>query len=157
MQERDTRSAPPRGGATDTEGSDLQRVTSGELCSLLSQPRTPRVVIRLLRNCGLSHAHIAEAVGASTTSVANWSAGKSEPSDALYERLDFLRAIASHILANRLDEHGKRCTTLAALKAGRDDVVVDAVRAFGNPARVARSARASGCADGGVSAMGDAW
>jgi DNA-binding transcriptional regulator YiaG len=154
---RNQSSAPPTAAAT--EGNDLLRITSGELSFLLSQPRTPRVVIRLLRNCGLSHANIAEAVGASTTSVANWSGGKSEPSDPLYERLDFLRAIASHILANRLDgdderivkafvlgkpegvvdRRGKRCTTLAALKEGLDDVVVDAVRAFGAPAQVTRS------------------
>lgn len=177
MSERHTGSASPRGGATNTDGSDFQRLTSGELSFLLSQPRTPRVVIRLLRNCGLGHAHIAEAVGASTTSVANWSAGKSEPSDELYERLDFLRAIASHILANRLDgdderivkafvlgkpkgvtdEDGERCTTLTALKEGRDDVVIEAVRAFGDPAKVARSSGLGGRRDDGVSAMGDAW
>lgn len=164
-----------KGGATDTGASDRQRITSKELSFLLSQPRTPRVVIRLLRNCGLSHANIAEAVGASAASVANWSAGKSEPSDALYGRLDFVRAIASHILANRLDgdderivkafvlgspqgmvdKHGKKCTTLVSLNQGLDDIVVDAVRAFGAPKEGTRSSQSGKGSNGGLGAMGD--
>jgi hypothetical protein len=82
--------------------------------------------------------------------VGNWSAGKSEPRDEQYEKLDFLRTIASHVLANRLegdderivkafflgipqgvvDEKGEPCTTLKALAAERREVVIDAVRAF---------------------------
>lgn len=135
--------------------AELPRVTSSELSYLLSQPRTPRVVIHLLRSCGLSHAHIAEALGVKPASVANWSSGKSEPNDAIYERLDILRTIASHVLANRLegdderivkafllgipsgvvDEDGKPCTTLAVLAARRDQVVIDAALAFGAASR----------------------
>jgi len=134
-------------------------VTSSELSYLLSQPRTPKVVIHLLRSCGLNHAHIAAALSVSPASISNWSSGKSEPNDEQYERLDFLRTIASHVLANRLDgdderivkafllgipqgvvdEKGKPCTTLAALAERRDEVVVDAVRAFGVAARAAGS------------------
>jgi DNA-binding transcriptional regulator YiaG len=178
MARRNQEPALLKGGVTDTGdtgASDRQRIPSGELSFFLSQPRTPRVVIRLLRNCGLSHANIAEAVGASTTSVANWSAGKSEPSDALYERLDFLRAVASHILASRLDgdderivkafvlgspqgmtdKHDKKCTTLVALSEGRDDVVIDAVRAFGAPKEVVRSPQWGKGPNGGAGTMGD--
>jgi hypothetical protein len=99
----------------------------------------------------LTLAHIATAIGSPVTSVANWSSGKSEPNDAAYERLDLLRTIASRVLAGRLegdderivkafllgspsgvtDEAGNRCTTLEALAHGRDDVVIDAARAFG--------------------------
>lgn len=136
---------------TSKLAENLPRVTSSELSYLLSQPRTPRVVIHLLGSCGLSHAHLAKALGVNTSSIGNWSSGKSEPNDELYERLDFLRTIASHVLANRLegdderivkafllgmpegvlDEDGRPCTTLDALAAKRDQVVIEAARAFG--------------------------
>jgi DNA-binding transcriptional regulator YiaG len=138
------------GGPVHAHG-DLPRVTSSELSYLLSQPRTPKVVIHLLRSCGLSHAHLAAALGVSQSSVANWSSGKSEPNDELYEKLDFIRTIASHVLANRLEgdderivkafllgipqgvvnDEGVPCTTLAALANGDKEVVIEAVRAFG--------------------------
>jgi hypothetical protein len=131
--------------------SELPRVTSSELSYLLSQPRTPRVIIHLLGSCGLTHGHIAKALGVKTSSIANWSSGKSEPSDELYERLDLLRTIASHVLVNRLegdderivkafllgmpkgvvDDRGTPCTTLEALAGGRDEVVIEAALAFG--------------------------
>jgi hypothetical protein len=144
-------SSQPGSSKRSRGASDLPRITSSELSFLLSQPRTPKVVIHLLGSCGLSHANLAEALEASTTSVGNWSSGKSEPKDEQYEKLDFLRTVASHVLANRLegdderivkafflgvpqgvvDERGEPCTTLKALAAGRNEVVVDAVRAFG--------------------------
>lgn len=130
---------------------ELPRVTSVELSYLLSQPRTPRVIIHLLRSCGLTHGHVASALGVPSSTVGNWSSGKSDPSDGLYERLDVLRTIASYVLTNRLegdderivkafllgkpqgvvDEDGNPCTTIAALASGRDQVVIDAARAFG--------------------------
>lgn len=144
-------SRKPGSSKSSRGASDLPRITSSELSFLLSQPRTPKVVIHLLGSCGLSHANLAEAVGASVTAIGNWSSGRSEPRDEQYEKLDFLRTIASHVLANRLDgdderivkafflgvpqgvvdERGQPCTTLKALAAGRSEVVVDAVRAFG--------------------------
>lgn len=139
--------------------SALPRVTSAELSYLLSQPRTPRVVIHLLRSCGLTHGHIAEAVQAPPTSVSNWALGRSDPSDEVYERLDLLRTIASHVLANRLEgdderivkafllgkpqgvvnAQGKRCTTLSAFAAGHDQMVIDAALAFGSAAEPTRT------------------
>lgn len=130
---------------------ELPRVTSAELGDLLSQPRTARVVIHLLRSCGLTQGHIGSALGVPSSTVGNWASAKSDPSDKLYERLDLLRTIASHVLANRLegdderivkafllgkpqgvvDEDGNPCTTLTALASGRDDVVIQAALAFG--------------------------
>jgi DNA-binding transcriptional regulator YiaG len=144
--------------SSDTPGNpgfeatrELPRVTSAELSYLLSQPRTPRVVIHLLRSCGLTQGHIASALGVPVSTVGNWASGKSDPSDHLYGRLDLLRTIASHVLANRLpgdderivkafllgkpqgvvDEDGNPCSALAALAAGQDGVVIDAACAFG--------------------------
>lgn len=129
----------------------LPRVTSAELGYLLSQPRTPRVVMHLLRSCGLTYAHIGTALGVPSTSIGNWAQGKSDPPDEIFERLDLLRTIASHVLANRLDgdderivkafllgkpqgvvdKKGHPCTTLAAFADGRDEIVIDAALAFG--------------------------
>ncbi len=138
-------------GSRRPKRPSLPRVTSSELSYLLSQPRTPRVVIHLLQSCGLTHAHIAKALGVKTSAVGNWSSGKSEPNDRLYERLDLLRSISSHVLANRLegdderivkafllgmpqgvvDDLGQPCTTLEALAKERDSVVIEAARSFG--------------------------
>jgi hypothetical protein len=139
----------PLSGASSE--SQLPRVTSDELSQLLGQPRTPRVIIHLLRSCGLTHANIASALQVPATSVANWSLGRADPPDEIYERFDLLRTIASHVLVNRLDgdderivkafllgkpqgvvdKNGDPCTTLAAFAAGLDDVVIDAACAFG--------------------------
>ena len=138
---------------------EFPRVTSAELGDLLSQPRTARVVIHLLRSCGLTHGHIGSALGVPSSTVGNWALAKSDPSDTLYERLDLLRTIASHVLANRLegdderivkafllgkpqgvvDEDGNPCTSLAALAAGRDEVVIKAAVAFGTANRHLRT------------------
>jgi hypothetical protein len=78
-----------------------------------------------------------------------------------YKRLDFLRTIVSHVLANRLDvdderivkafllgipegvvdERGRPCTTLAALADKRYEVVIDAARAFGASAQARSGGR----------------
>jgi hypothetical protein len=165
-------SSPKSGNSRSASTSaELPRVTSDELCFLLSQPRTPRVVLHLLRSCGLTLAHVAGALGAPVSSVGNWSSGKSEPSDELYEKLDLLRTIASHVLANRLegdnerivkafflgrpaglrDEKGEPCTPLEAFAAGREQSVIDAAVRFGastptthTPLQPAISGRLSG-------------